>query len=74
MRLSMQQDPLLLFTEPRGVARTERWTSAAARCAALAPRLLIATAMRRRRMARLLDAKPVSLHVEAGAGGLAAAC
>jgi hypothetical protein len=70
--LSILEDSLLDAAEPEAVASMDRWTPAAAGCTTFAPRLLVATAVRRLRRAELLDAKPVSLHVEAGARRLGA--
>jgi hypothetical protein len=64
---SIPKDGLLRVAEPEGRTSIQRWNPAAAGCAPFAPRLLIATAIRRPEMAHLLDAKPASLHVEAGA-------
>jgi hypothetical protein len=65
--LSILQDTLLRVAEPEGVASMDRWTPTAAGCATFAPRLVIATAIRRRRKVHLLEEKPVSLDVEASA-------
>jgi hypothetical protein len=70
--LSIMQETLLRIAEPEGLASMRRWTSAAAGCAPFASRLRIATAIRRPGTAHLLDARALSLYVEAGARRLAA--